>query len=183
MATTIGSTPSAQDMADRLAIQDILSSHCRGLDRLEEPLLQSCYWPDAEVDYGSYKGPAPQFAALVVPALQDSYELTRHCLGNTSIAFDDCGNQARSECYVEAAHLLQGAREEMLFSGRYLDRLEKRDGQWKLLHRQVVIDWSRRQPVVDERGSEAFIDLARGGHGSADPSHTFLTPQPPPGDS
>jgi hypothetical protein len=26
---------------------------------------------------------------------------------------------------------------------RGLDRLEKRDGQWKILHRQVVMDWSK----------------------------------------
>ena len=53
---------------DRLAIEDTLHRHCRGLDRCDAELLTSCYWPEAEVDYGSYKGPACEFAGLVVSA-------------------------------------------------------------------------------------------------------------------
>ena len=78
------------------------------------------------------------------------------------------------ESSVDAGHLLPGAKEEMLFSGRYLDTLEKRGGRWKLLHRQVVMDWSRRQQVADERSSDAFAAMAKGAHGTLDPLHAFL---------
>ena len=172
MSIDPGTLPDPQQVADRLAIQDVLSSHSRGLDRLDTALLQSCYWPGAEVDYGSYKGPAHAFAELVVPALKGQYELTRHCLSNTLVAFRE--NRAMVESCVTAVHLLTGAAEEMLFHGRYLDTLERRGGQWKLLHRRVVMDWSRRQPVVDERGGASFAELTKGGHGAADPLHAFL---------
>ena len=75
---------------------------------------------------------------------------------------------------MSAAHLLKGATEEMLFYGRYLDRLERRDDTWKLQHRQVVMDWAKRLTVADERHSEAFADLAKGGHRDADPLYAFL---------
>jgi hypothetical protein len=107
-----------------------------------------------------------------VGALGQAYELTRHSLGNTLVTFSN--NRAWSESSVHAGHLLQGAREEMLFYGRYLDKLEKRDGQWKILHRQVVIDWSKRLPVEDERGGEAFAALAKGAHLDTDPLYPFL---------
>lgn len=173
MSTDTGKPPKAQEIADRLAIQDILYCHSRGLDRQDSTLLQACYWPDAEVDYGAYKGPALQFVELVLPALQATYELTRHCLSNTTIAVQ--GEQACSESYVNAAHLLQGAQEEMSFAGRYLDRLEKRHGEWKIVHRLVVMDWSLRHHVKDERTAQAFADLAKGGHGDNDPLAGFLT--------
>lgn len=168
----IGTPPDANGISDRMAISDVLYSHCRGLDRLELPLLQACYWPEAEVDYGSYRGPAQAFVELVIPALENGYELTRHGLSNTLIELR--GQQAAVESLVNAAHLLPGASQEMRFSGRYLDKLEKRNGCWKLLHRQVVIDWARREPIADERPSEAFAQMARGDHRQADPLHNFL---------
>jgi hypothetical protein len=155
-----------------MAIQDILYQHSRGLDRMDAGLIKSCYWDDATVDYGAYKGPAHAFADMVVPALAASYELTRHTLGNTLFLFE--GEEARTESHVTAQHLVLGGEEEMLFSGRYLDTLCQRGGEWKMLHRQVVMDWSRRMPVADERESDAFADLSKGGHGAADPLYAHL---------
>jgi hypothetical protein len=175
MTDHIGIPPSSDEIADRLAIQDVLNLHCRGLDRLDSTAIQSTYWPNAEVDYGSFKGSAHQFAELVVGALGEAYALTRHSLSNTLIAFS--GTTARSETSVNAGHLLQGAEEEMLFYGRYLDTLEKRAGRWKILHRQVVIDWVKRLSVQDERDSEAFAALARGAHQDSDPLYPFLNAQ------
>ena len=172
MTAEAGIVPDLECIADRLAIHDVLNLHSRGLDRLDSSAIQSAYWADAEVDYGGYKGGAHIFAELVVGALDEQYELTRHCLSNTLIAF--AGNSALSETNVNAGHLLAGAEEEMLFYGRYLDKLEKREGRWKILHRQVVIDWSKRLPVRDEREDEAFTALAKGAHLDQDPLYPFL---------
>jgi hypothetical protein len=172
MTTKAGNPPSTEDISDRQAIADILHHHCRGLDRADAAALQSCYWPDAEVDYGSYVGPAQYFASLVVTALQDSYELTRHALSNMLI--DLQAFRAHCETYVNADHLLPGAALEMCFGGRYLDLLEKRDGQWRILHRRVVMDWAKTRQVEDLRGSAAFAAMAKGAHGEADPLHNFL---------
>lgn len=172
MNADTGISPTALQLADRAAIQDVLHLHCRGLDRLDKDAIKSAYWPEAEVDYGSYKGSAHIFAELVVGALGQTYELTRHSLSNTLVSF--AGNDARSESSVHAGHLLIGAREEMLFYGRYLDRLEKRDRHWKILHRQVIMDWSKRLPVQDERSAEAFAALAKAAHLDTDPLYPFL---------
>ena len=80
MTKDTGAVPALAEIADRLAIADVLYSHSRGLDRLDAELLKSCYWPDAEVDYGAYKGSAHQFAEFVVEALREQYKLTRHCV-------------------------------------------------------------------------------------------------------
>ena len=167
-----GTPPGPAAIADRLAIQDILALHSRGLDRLDSQALKHCYWPEANVDYGAYKGPAHAFADIVVQVLPAQYELTRHGLGNTLIDFD--GDSARTETCVSAGHLLQGAGEDLHFYGRYVDQFECRDGQWKILFRQVVMDWCKRHPVVDERQGEAFGDLAKGGHYPQDPLYPFL---------
>lgn len=179
MPITAGVPPNPDRVADCLAIEAILALHSRGLDRLDKAAIQCAYWPDAEVDYGSYKGNAHSFAELVVAALGATYELTRHSISNTLIDFSD--DVACSETSVTAGHLITGAAQEMLFYGRYLDRLEKRDGRWKILHRQVVMDWGKRLTVADERGDEAFADLAKGAHRDADPLYPFLESLPSEG--
>ena len=158
--------------ADRLAIAETLYLHSRGLDRLDAAVIRDAYWPESEVDYGSYKGNAHVFAELVIGALSQQYELTRHSLSNTLIELS--GSSALCESYVHAGHLLPGAKEELLFYGRYLDKMEKRSSQWKILHRQVVVDWIKRHPVVDERDSDAFDALAKGARQDSDPLYSFL---------
>jgi hypothetical protein len=167
----LGKIDNDQAIAARMAIADIIAAHSRGIDRLDADCLKACYWPDAEVDYGSFKGNAHQFAEIVMGALSGQYQLTQHSVSNTLIELR--GGQALAESHVTARHLLLAGDEELIYVGRYLDQLELRDDRWKLLHRQVVMDWSRREAVVDERNEPAFADLAKGSQ-SNDPLYLLL---------
>ena len=64
--------------------------------------------------------------------------------------------------------------EEMLYTGRYLDQFSKRDGAWKFLRRCVVMDWSRRLSVTDERDQGSFAALTKGNNTERDPSFDHL---------
>ena len=165
------SAPLPERVADHLAVVNVLHHHSRALDRLQAEQLKDCYWPDAEVDYGSFKGPAHQFAELVVSALEQQYELTRHALSNTLVEWH--GDEARVESLIDAAHLLKGGDQEMLFAGRYLDALEYRNNEWKLRHRLVVIDWCRHRDLVNDASSEAFAGMAHGNNSVSDPLHDW----------
>jgi len=58
------------------------------------------------------------------------------------------------------------------FGGRYLDRLERRDGAWRISERVVVHDGSLREVVAPEgSGLETF---ACGGQAPDDPSYRVL---------
>jgi hypothetical protein len=172
MQREAGETADVAELADRLAIQEVIFAHSRGIDRLDQGCIEATYWPEAEVAYGAFEGRAHDFAAMVVPALRAGYELTQHGVSNTLITFSE--DRARSESYVSAYHLLHGAQEEMFFSGRYLDAHEKRGNRWKMIHRRVVMDWSRQWTVVDERESPAFAGLAKGARLGTDPLYDFL---------
>jgi hypothetical protein len=171
MSTPPGTPPETNEVAARLAILEILNMHSRGLDRCEAEWIKSAYWPDAVVDYGSYKGNAHAFADIIVGVLAEQYEMTQHFLGNTLFEID--GQTARTESYVTAHHLRKDGQEDLFYSGRYLDVLDEREGCWKLSSRIVVMDWSRRLEVVDERATAAFADLAKGTNDQADPIHAF----------
>jgi 3-phenylpropionate/cinnamic acid dioxygenase small subunit len=50
--------------------------------------------------------------------------------------------------------------------GRYLDKFEKRDGRWAIVHRDVIFDWSRVEPETekfwDKHPAKPFLFGKRG---------------------
>lgn len=174
MTRETGAVPSAAEVADRLAIHDVLAQHSRGVDRADGAVLTSCYWPEAEVAYGGFNGNAHEFCEFLPGAIR-GYAQTQHCIGNVNI--DLRGNDARVETYVTAFHYSandKGPDQEMTYIGRYLDRMEKRGNVWKIIHRRVVMDWNQNAIVTAVLDGPPFDGLARGGRHPEDPLYEHL---------
>ena len=59
------------------------------------------------------------------------------------------GTKARSECYgisVGSSENDKGELVDTMFGGRYLDELEKRNGEWRISKRTYVADWIHQFP-------------------------------------
>ncbi len=165
-----GTVPSAEVALDRLAIQEVLAHHSRGVDRADETTLKACYWPDATVAYGGFNGNAHEFCA-VLPASIKRYTATQHTITNICARID--GDTAAVETYVTAYHFQVG-ESEMTYLGRYLDRFARRDGVWKIQHRQVVMDWNQNAPTTAVMSGPPFDGLARGARFPEDPLYDML---------
>jgi hypothetical protein len=134
----------AASVHDRMAIQDVLSIYCRGIDRLDEALIAAAYWPDASEDHGIFKGRAKEFAPWIVKFLEQTYRSTAHRLGQSYAVVS--GQRASAETYFSSLHHLrgeQGATFEAV-DGRYVDEFQKRDGVWRISSRVVVLDFIRQ---------------------------------------
>lgn len=168
-----GRVPSTAEVADRLAIHDVLACHSRGIDRADSAILKSAYWPDAIVFYGAYEGPAHPFCERV-PEMMKSNRATHHAISNVAIEF--AGAVARVETYVVAGHYIPGADadREMTFYGRYLDRMERRDGVWKIVERRVVLDWNRLRDASAHWDSKLAKSLPHGTRDPSDPLYAHL---------
>lgn len=173
MISLPGQIPSDEEVTARMVIVELLNCHSRALDRLDASLMKAVYWPIATVDYGRFKGEAHVFADLVMDALRGQYQLTQHRVTNTLFEFFDDRHVA-TESLVFAKHLLLDGASEMVFSGRYLDRFEREGSNWKFRFRRVVMDWSRRRDVVDEREVGSFAALTKGCKDAQDPSWGHL---------
>lgn len=145
-----------QDLLDREAIRDCLHRYCRGIDRMDEACLRSVYWPDATDRHGPYQGTASGFIEWALDKLKDAPRGV-HLLSN--ILIDLRGEVAGVESYFQA---LQGDRDansqprESMLVGRYVDRFEKRAGEWRIAQRTVVYDWIRQQPMSGENDEARF---------------------------
>jgi hypothetical protein len=153
---------------DIVAIQQLLARYARGVDRLDPELIRSAYWPDAIDNHGAYVGGPAGFADWVCARIPAHYAATGHVLGQ--ILVEVAGDEARVESYFRAWHAPRDAAgSTYVVHGRYLDRMARRDGEWRILERRVVRDLRENLPFTPALGQPPGPDV--GAWGSADPSH------------
>ena len=85
-----------EQLMDREAIRDCLFRYCRAIDRHDEALLRTVYWPEARDFHGAFNGPVSEFIPFVME-LGKSLENIAHNLGNIIIQLD--GHKAHVESY------------------------------------------------------------------------------------
>ncbi|HEY8122097.1 MAG TPA: nuclear transport factor 2 family protein [Myxococcota bacterium] len=156
---------------DKLEIHELVMKLARGIDRCDAALIASVFWPDATDDHGIFTGSASEFVAWVIPVLR-GMERTQHAIANVLV--DVRGDRGFSESYFSAYHRVveAGAERDMFAAGRYLDRCERRSGEWRIAHRQTVYDWTMNQPASDDAWRRAPMSslIERGARGDADRS-------------
>jgi ketosteroid isomerase-like protein len=130
-----------RQMLDRERLYELVTRYCRAIDRADEELLLSCYHPDATQDHGAYKG---EISGLVTHlrgrALDPAKGALQHVVSNCR--FDLDGDVAYGETYLRTV-MTDAEGGQLLSFGRYVDRFERRDGEWRIAHRQVIIDVPR----------------------------------------
>ncbi|MBV9659644.1 MAG: nuclear transport factor 2 family protein [Acidimicrobiales bacterium] len=132
------------EIVAHLEIRQALFRYCRGVDRSDADLIKSAFHPDATDAHGAFKGLGWEMADRLASAEGGMPRVGSHLVTNIYIEFDDA-DHARCESYVLAFHPHQdtGTPQLGMFAGRYLDRFERRDGEWRIAERLVVNDWSR----------------------------------------
>ncbi len=133
-------------LLDKQAITELSYLYSRACDRLDRDLLTSVYWPDGSDDHGIFKGDAPAYIDWVMVFLS-GWISTHH--DNTNILIDLDGNRATGEVHWTGYYRyeIDGVAHDHLAVGRYIDRYECRDGEWRILHRTCLSDWSRLAPT------------------------------------
>ncbi len=165
------------ELPHREAIKDCLYRYSRGIDRGDEAMLRSCYWPDATDDHaGLFTGPATEYIDKAVSNTAARCP-TQHFVTNILIRID--GDKASVESYYYAVHesmMLNGSLRDLIATGRYLDRFERRGDEWRISARSVAIDWYREYPDTTDwsLGPFGLGDGGRGGRMPADPSYSLL---------
>jgi hypothetical protein len=160
--------------ADREAIRDCLFRYSRAIDRCDMELLKTVYWPGAMDYHTGFTGTAEEFIAWAEPRLR-AMEHNVHMLGNILISLD--GHKAAVESYLWSVSVVAaGATREVCVSGRYLDRFERRGGEWRIAERMVVHDWFREHADSGDWSSGPFgmTGLELGAGGREDKSYTWL---------
>ena len=115
---------STQEISDRIEINDLLIRYTRAIDTKDYELLDSCFTPDAHVDYtsaGGIAGDYPKVRAWLEAALAP-FPVTVHALANSVVEIDG----ERIEVVTEGEYIAAGSNVRVVAMDRrrYFARLD-----------------------------------------------------------
>jgi hypothetical protein len=160
-----------QELLDKQAIQELIGRYSRTLDWVDDAGQAGCYWPDAAIDYGFFKGTAADFVPVVM-AVERSTGRRWHLLSSLAVKLTSA-TTAEGECYGIALGFRREDEAEPyrgnMYGGRYLDQYEKRDGEWRISSRRYIMDWTMAMPDQPDASPNAefplpMLDLRESGH-------------------
>lgn len=163
-----------QQLVDREAIREVLNRYCRAVDRLDAELLRSTYFEDAWDDHGPFKGQRDDFIAWVIPFLRAEYHTTAHHLTTQLIEVDGDTAGAESYVYLVQDKMKDGVRLRSTAVGRYVDRLERRNSEWRIARRIVLTDSGSTSEAPPWIGTTSSTSLGGGTRDRDDPSYGVL---------
>ena len=153
-------------LRDRQEILDCINRYGRGLDRLDADLVAGAYHADAIDNHGPFVGYVPEFVKFALD-VESQFGWTHH--GITSHNCDIDGDTAHAESYVYWFVRMPDGKNLGAGGGRYLDRLERREGRWKLTLRRLLMDWSFEVPFSGWLGPD--WDNVKGSRDRKDPCY------------
>jgi ketosteroid isomerase-like protein len=140
-----------EELEARTAIEDCLKRFARAVDRQDWKAAREGYHDGAFDDHGFFKGPPDPFLAHVAK-LHETQHHSMHF--NTNVLV-----------------LQRFADRRVTASARYLDRFEKRSGEWKVVHRTLVFGDIVPEPLKEPvRFPEGFTEQK---HGMDDPLYSL----------
>jgi hypothetical protein len=159
-----------QELSDRAEIHDCMQRYARGIDRQDRALLRSAYHDGAVDDHVGFIGEVDDFIdwALAYHGTQTRYQ---HYILNHTADID--GDEAHAETY----YLFFGTDREpanhiTISGGRYVDRLERRDGRWAIADRVTVVEFNAEsQSQITEEVLAMMVGMPLARHDTTDPSY------------
>jgi hypothetical protein len=182
-----------EDLIAKEQIRQAMARYSRGIDRLDEAIVKTVYHDASHDDHGfGMTGAGWDLAALCRrdgTGFPEEWKATTHFLGSHLIEVD--GDDAASEVYFLSWSIFDdpdGVEWALVCSGRYVDRWERRDGEFAVAARTVIYDWfntekrSTTWPGPDHDVAKPFHGAApsdlgetfRGSAGPGDPSYELL---------
>ena len=128
-----------RELWDKQKIREAVTRYCRGVDRMDRDLFLSAYHPDAIDDHGFFVGGPEDFWAWVSHYHGNAQVTHQHVITNHHCELD--GDVAHAETYYLFAGMDAKDMSLTLGGGRYIDRLERRDGEWRIAARKCVSEW------------------------------------------
>jgi len=156
------------EMLAREEIRQCLLRYTRGIDRHDTKLLASAYHADAIDDHTTYIDLGRNFGPHVNAVHDSMWDAHQHYVTNITIDLD--GDTAHVETYWIGTGRRKQNTATDIHGGRYVDRFEKRDGQWAIADRVCVYEWGLRA----EDAVEPLRSFPLGTHDASDVS--FMRP-------
>lgn len=159
-----------QRMLDHFEVSQVVADYAHGCDRGDFVAMAGVFAAESWDDHGHNKCPGREYARRTM-ARNDEFGMVGHHLGQSLVHVT--GDAAGAETWFIAHMRVVEPQGEMLkqIGGRYVDRMVREDGAWKIAHRQVVKEWATEWALADWCADAPFVKAVRG---AGDPAGAVL---------
>jgi SnoaL-like domain len=123
-------------LSNRQNIHDVYLQYMRGFDRNDVELMRTAFWPDVQINYGTQSNSFDEFVARHLNEHTKDLAHWGHLITNESVDIE--GDVAYVETYVTRLSNGKKDRKSMIVMGRYVDRLDRRHGEWRIAMREFI---------------------------------------------
>jgi len=151
-AVAVAEPSTLEDAGEDEAVRDVLRRWAYGRDQGKWQQLAACYHPEATMAISWYSGPATGFIerSRALTEARGPGDNTKHLLGNAVVERRGLRAVAESDSTVIVRASLDGVAADTTAFIRFLDRLEKRDGAWRIVARTGIYEHDRVDPVAPD---------------------------------
>lgn len=138
-----------EELLEKQTIREKLHLYCRSFDRMDRELAMTIWHPDGTAHYPGQEPVAFLDMFDVSEAGRRRLQRSSHQVTSVLVELREEG-KAVSEAYGFARAQeppVDGRTVEHHWTVRWLDRWSKRGGDWRIDHRQVVVDLYSRETI------------------------------------
>jgi len=159
-----------QYLTDRQEILDCIVNTSCGNDRFDTERISAAYHADGLHDLGQKLIPGSGYGAHANHAHAAICEANLHNVTMHACEID--GDVAHAESYVIGLFLDKGCQTARILAGRYIDRLEKRDGRWGIAIRRATVEIPLEgKAILPNRNTVPGSGYLTGSRNKSDPSY------------
>jgi uncharacterized protein (TIGR02246 family) len=127
------------------AFRALAERYAQAADRNRPELLDAIMTDDVVLDGPGFTMTGLEQVRGFPAVLAQRFRGTRHVVHNQTVEVD--GERATGETYCTASHLLRDSAHALVWHLRYQDTYRRKQGQWRIARRTVVLDWTETTPV------------------------------------
>ena len=129
---------SNSNVADRIALQDVMLRYAAGVDERDFEMYASCFAEDVEVlDFGPDPIHGRDAWVTYVATALEKYGATQHMLGPQYAVIDGDNGTTRSD--VQALHFLADGSGRLTLWGTYHTDMRRIDGRWLISRHELQV--------------------------------------------
>ena len=118
--------------------------------------LLAIFHPGGEIAVSWFRGPYPEFVAHCQRNFGKGSE-AKHLLWPARVAVNGARATAETSVAILVRQTIDGIAVDLNSNGRFLDRLERRDGVWRMVERAALYEKDRLDPVEPSPKFDAMM--------------------------
>jgi hypothetical protein len=144
------------DAADKLACAELVQAWGFARDQGRWDDLAAIFHPGGEIAVSWFRGPYPEFVAHCRRNWGRG-SVAKHLLWPARVAVNGGRATAETSVAILVRQTIEGVEVDLTSQGRFLDRIEKRDGVWRMVERAALYEKDRLDPVEPSAAFDAMM--------------------------